>query len=235
MERAVGEGFELLAMGPPLIRDPDVPRRMQAGELLPRAAAACNLCVVEMERGAARWRAARRLIPGRASCARKGVAPLVILVCAHRIPCSADAFWSMLHEDPYESRWRGDRPARVPRLERHENPSGSTAASRWRWHSPTRCSRSSGAPGRAARRATSKSSGGSRNERVVRWRITPNTFGDRARASGSCASSRAGRRAASASSTFDRGRRADRGNAHRAHGGAMVVTVREGAKLAARI
>ena len=54
MERAVGEGFELRAMGRALIRDPDLPRRMQAGELRASRCVPCNLCVVEMERGAAR-------------------------------------------------------------------------------------------------------------------------------------------------------------------------------------
>jgi 2,4-dienoyl-CoA reductase-like NADH-dependent reductase (Old Yellow Enzyme family) len=54
MERAVGEGFELLAMGRALIRDPDLPHRMQAGELSAARCVPCNLCVVEMERGAAR-------------------------------------------------------------------------------------------------------------------------------------------------------------------------------------
>jgi len=54
MERAIGEGFELLAMGRALIRDPDLPHRMQAGELTASRCVPCNLCVVEMERGATR-------------------------------------------------------------------------------------------------------------------------------------------------------------------------------------
>jgi 2,4-dienoyl-CoA reductase-like NADH-dependent reductase (Old Yellow Enzyme family) len=54
MERAIDEGFELLAMGRALIRDPDLPRRMQAGELTASRCVPCNLCVVEMERGATR-------------------------------------------------------------------------------------------------------------------------------------------------------------------------------------
>ena len=54
MERAIGEGFELLAMGRALIRDPDLPHRMQAGELTASRCIPCNLCVVEMERGATR-------------------------------------------------------------------------------------------------------------------------------------------------------------------------------------
>jgi 2,4-dienoyl-CoA reductase-like NADH-dependent reductase (Old Yellow Enzyme family) len=54
MERAIDEGFALLAMGRALIRDPDLPRRMQAGELTASRCVPCNLCVVEMERGATR-------------------------------------------------------------------------------------------------------------------------------------------------------------------------------------
>jgi 2,4-dienoyl-CoA reductase-like NADH-dependent reductase (Old Yellow Enzyme family) len=54
MERAIDDGFELLAMGRALIRDPDLPRRMQAGELTASRCVPCNLCVVEMERGATR-------------------------------------------------------------------------------------------------------------------------------------------------------------------------------------
>jgi 2,4-dienoyl-CoA reductase-like NADH-dependent reductase (Old Yellow Enzyme family) len=54
MERAIDEGFELLAMGRALIRDPDLPHRMQAGELTASRCVPCNLCVVEMERGATR-------------------------------------------------------------------------------------------------------------------------------------------------------------------------------------
>ena len=54
MERAIGEGFELLAMGRALIRDPDLARRMQAGELTASRCIPCNQCVVEMERGGTR-------------------------------------------------------------------------------------------------------------------------------------------------------------------------------------
>jgi 2,4-dienoyl-CoA reductase-like NADH-dependent reductase (Old Yellow Enzyme family) len=54
MERAIDEGFALLAMGRALIRDPDLPHRMQAGELTASRCVPCNLCVVEMERGATR-------------------------------------------------------------------------------------------------------------------------------------------------------------------------------------
>jgi len=54
MERAIGEGFDLLAMGRALIRDPDLARRMQAGELTAGRCVPCNQCVVEMERGGTR-------------------------------------------------------------------------------------------------------------------------------------------------------------------------------------
>jgi 2,4-dienoyl-CoA reductase-like NADH-dependent reductase (Old Yellow Enzyme family) len=54
MERAIDEGFDLLAMGRALIRDPDLPRRMQAGELTASRCVPCNRCVVQMERGGTR-------------------------------------------------------------------------------------------------------------------------------------------------------------------------------------
>ena len=54
MERAVGEGFELVALGRALISDPDLPRRLRAGELDAARCTPCNQCVVEMERGGTR-------------------------------------------------------------------------------------------------------------------------------------------------------------------------------------
>jgi 2,4-dienoyl-CoA reductase-like NADH-dependent reductase (Old Yellow Enzyme family) len=54
MERAIDEGFDLLAIGRALIRDPDLPHRMQAGELTASRCIPCNQCVVEMERGGTR-------------------------------------------------------------------------------------------------------------------------------------------------------------------------------------
>jgi 2,4-dienoyl-CoA reductase-like NADH-dependent reductase (Old Yellow Enzyme family) len=54
MEAALAEGFDLLAMGRALIRDPDLPRRMQSGELAASRCTPCNQCVVEMERGGTR-------------------------------------------------------------------------------------------------------------------------------------------------------------------------------------
>lgn len=107
------------------------------------------------------------------------------LVCAHRIPCSADAFWSMLHEDPYESRWAEAIGLRAYReLERHENPSEIYRRIQVEVALPNallsliRRAGASGPPSYVEEQWRS------RNERVVRWRITPNTFADRARASG---------------------------------------------------
>lgn len=54
MERAVAEGFELLALGRALLRDPDLPRRLASGELSGGRCVPCNQCVVEMERGGTR-------------------------------------------------------------------------------------------------------------------------------------------------------------------------------------
>jgi len=54
MEAAVGEGFEFLALGRALIRDPDLVARMQSGELSASRCNHCNLCMVEMERGGTR-------------------------------------------------------------------------------------------------------------------------------------------------------------------------------------
>jgi len=54
MERALAEGFEFVALGRALIRDPDLVRRMQSGELSGSRCVPCNRCVVEMERGGTR-------------------------------------------------------------------------------------------------------------------------------------------------------------------------------------
>jgi 2,4-dienoyl-CoA reductase-like NADH-dependent reductase (Old Yellow Enzyme family) len=54
MERALDEGFQFLAMGRGLIRDPDLVMRMQSGELRASRCIPCNRCVVEMERGGTR-------------------------------------------------------------------------------------------------------------------------------------------------------------------------------------
>lgn len=50
IEQALAEGFDLVAMGRALIRDPDLPLRMQRGELTASRCNHCNECVVEMER-----------------------------------------------------------------------------------------------------------------------------------------------------------------------------------------
>jgi len=54
MERALAEGFDFVALGRALIRDPDLVARMQAGEIDASACIPCNRCVVEMERGGIR-------------------------------------------------------------------------------------------------------------------------------------------------------------------------------------
>ena len=107
------------------------------------------------------------------------------LVCAHRIPLAADAFWSMLHEDPYESRWAEAIGLRAYReLERHESPSEIYRRIQVEVALPDallaliRRAGASGPPSYVEEQWRSRS------ERVVRWRITPNTFADRARASG---------------------------------------------------
>ena len=53
-ERTFEEGFGFVAMGRALIADPDLVRRMQAGEVTRSRCTACNLCVVEMDRGGTR-------------------------------------------------------------------------------------------------------------------------------------------------------------------------------------
>ncbi len=54
MENAVAEGFDFVAMGRGLIRDPDLVLRMQRGELEASRCVPCNLCIVEMERNGVR-------------------------------------------------------------------------------------------------------------------------------------------------------------------------------------
>jgi 2,4-dienoyl-CoA reductase-like NADH-dependent reductase (Old Yellow Enzyme family) len=51
MQRARAEGFEFLALGRALIAEPDLVRRMQAGETSRGRCIHCNRCVVEMEKG----------------------------------------------------------------------------------------------------------------------------------------------------------------------------------------
>jgi 2,4-dienoyl-CoA reductase-like NADH-dependent reductase (Old Yellow Enzyme family) len=54
MQRALAEGFDFIAMGRGLIRDPDLVLRMRSGELAGSRCIPCNRCVVEMERGGTR-------------------------------------------------------------------------------------------------------------------------------------------------------------------------------------
>lgn len=54
MEGALAEGFDFVALGRALIRDPDLVRRMESGELTASRCIPCNRCVVEMERGGTR-------------------------------------------------------------------------------------------------------------------------------------------------------------------------------------
>ncbi len=54
MNRALEEGFEFVALGRALIREPDLVARMQAGETRTALCIPCNRCVVEMERGGTR-------------------------------------------------------------------------------------------------------------------------------------------------------------------------------------
>lgn len=54
MEKALGEGFDFLAMGRALIRDPDLVERMRRGELTASRCVPCNRCMIEMERGGTR-------------------------------------------------------------------------------------------------------------------------------------------------------------------------------------
>lgn len=54
MERALDEGFALVALGRALIRDPDLVERLRAGELHCSRCTHCNQCVVEMDRGGTR-------------------------------------------------------------------------------------------------------------------------------------------------------------------------------------
>jgi 2,4-dienoyl-CoA reductase-like NADH-dependent reductase (Old Yellow Enzyme family) len=54
LESAVAEGFEFVAMGRALIRDPDLPKRMLDGSLTAGRCSHCNRCVVEMERNGTR-------------------------------------------------------------------------------------------------------------------------------------------------------------------------------------
>ena len=54
MESALAEGFDFLALGRGLIRDPDLVRRLEGGIATASRCVPCNRCVVEMDRGGTR-------------------------------------------------------------------------------------------------------------------------------------------------------------------------------------
>ena len=54
MERAIDRGFAFVALGRALIREPDLVRRMQAGETEAGLCIPCNRCIVEMDKGGTR-------------------------------------------------------------------------------------------------------------------------------------------------------------------------------------
>jgi 2,4-dienoyl-CoA reductase-like NADH-dependent reductase (Old Yellow Enzyme family) len=54
MQRAMREGFDFVAIGRALIREPDLVQRMQAGETDAALCIPCNRCIVEMERAGTR-------------------------------------------------------------------------------------------------------------------------------------------------------------------------------------
>lgn len=54
MQEALAEGFDFLALGRGLIRDPDLVRRLETGVATASRCVPCNRCVVEMDRGGTR-------------------------------------------------------------------------------------------------------------------------------------------------------------------------------------
>jgi 2,4-dienoyl-CoA reductase-like NADH-dependent reductase (Old Yellow Enzyme family) len=54
MRAALAEGFDFIAMGRGLIRDPDLVERMRSGALAGSRCVPCNQCMIEMERGGTR-------------------------------------------------------------------------------------------------------------------------------------------------------------------------------------
>lgn len=54
VERALEAGFELVGMGRALLHDPDLPRKMERGELAASGCVPCNECIAEMDRGGVR-------------------------------------------------------------------------------------------------------------------------------------------------------------------------------------
>ena len=54
MKRAIDRGFAFVSLGRALIREPDLVRRMQAGETEAGLCVPCNRCIVEMDKGGTR-------------------------------------------------------------------------------------------------------------------------------------------------------------------------------------
>jgi 2,4-dienoyl-CoA reductase-like NADH-dependent reductase (Old Yellow Enzyme family) len=54
MRTAMAEGFDLVALGRALIREPDLVRRLERGEAVESTCEPCNKCIVEMDRGGVR-------------------------------------------------------------------------------------------------------------------------------------------------------------------------------------
>jgi 2,4-dienoyl-CoA reductase-like NADH-dependent reductase (Old Yellow Enzyme family) len=54
IDRALGEGFELVGMGRALLHDPALPRKLERGEATASGCVPCNECIAEMDRGGVR-------------------------------------------------------------------------------------------------------------------------------------------------------------------------------------
>jgi len=54
IDRALGDGFELVGMGRALLHDPALPGKMERGEVSASACVPCNECIAEMDRGGVR-------------------------------------------------------------------------------------------------------------------------------------------------------------------------------------
>ncbi len=51
LAQAIADGFDLVAIGRPLIHDPDFVRKIESGELTRSQCTHCNQCIAEMDRG----------------------------------------------------------------------------------------------------------------------------------------------------------------------------------------
>jgi 2,4-dienoyl-CoA reductase-like NADH-dependent reductase (Old Yellow Enzyme family) len=54
MERILSDGFDLLALGRPLIMNPDFVHELERGDCVASACEPCNHCIAEMDRGGVR-------------------------------------------------------------------------------------------------------------------------------------------------------------------------------------